>query len=903
MKVRSRDLTNESLLAVSRKPESIHFRINSIFSFDNGGLLLNRRDLLTFYGLTLHARTGDNFLETPGNISGQPLQILIDPSASLQIRPGSGTTRIRAAQNVSVDNGEFSIVAGPAAADPNLIWGESTRPGQDLVLENGSVFRVGDSATTLRVGFEFVPGEGVQVDGSTLDVTSFATLSSPLVLRDGSVEVAANGHLVASRVQSTGSSTVRADAAALDTSIDRLDVPSGLLILGGGKFVLAGDNPPIVGTLQLGTLAGGVEILVPDTSIVSNPIVPDRELSFDPGGRLTGQGRIEMSEANHAVAINGGATLAPGLSVGSLSLVGQLFMEDGASVEMEVDTGVLLGGGQIASDTVDLDPPYGDLWLGLGGGTQLQLSILNDTALPEGSRARLFSYPLPDRWNGETFAGLPNGAVFQQGANLWQIRYDDPLVPGFEHIVPTRLVSLTVVAPHLQVLPSPLVNAGAASVGQPASPVTVTLRNAGVVPIPITTLAAMRLDGGGQNADFAFLNDLCTGTTLLANQVCSFDVQLTPSQAGTDVAVFEVNGADEGRFYGEGVPSGGSVTLAPPIRDFGDLAVLDNSVQLFTLTNGSAVDLPSLTLVVHQLAADYTLQADTCTGSLAAGASCTFEIRFQPATTGVLTGVVDVRESGVTVVQAALLGQGSDTSLDVTPSPLAFGDQAVGTSSAPQAVTIQNTGSGNLVVSAINTSSGDYAIAGDGCTGVTVAPGGNCVLQVVFTPSHPGDDPAGLSIASNAAGSPHAISITGRGLAATYTVDRQSIDFGEQQVGVSSAPVRVTLTNTGNEALQIAALTSTSSEFAIAAETCTALLIPVGQTCYFEVVATVASEHRATGAITISSNGWSSPDTVQLSGTGVVRPVVVIPTLSPSGFVLLGVLLAGVALGVLRRHG
>jgi hypothetical protein len=659
-----------------------------LITFDDGGLVINRRDLLTFYGLTVHARTGDNFLEKPGDISGQPLQIQVDPASSLQIRPDSGATRIRAAQNISVDNGELSIVPGPAAADVNLIWGELSRPGQDLVLQNTSVFRVGDSATTLRVGFEFVPGEGVQVDGSTLDVTSFATLSSPLVLRNGLVEVAENGHLVASRVHSTGNSTVRADAAALDTSIDRLDVPGGLLTLDGGQFVLAGDNPPIVGTLQLGASMGGVEILVPDTSIVSNPIVPDRELSFDPGGRLTGQGRIEMRAAHHAVAINGGATLAPGLSVGSLSLVGQLFMEDGASVEMEIDTGVLLAGGQIASDTVDLGSPYGDLWLGLGGGTQLQLSILNDTALPEGSRARLFSYPLPARWNGQTFAGLPNGAVFQQGANLWQIRYDDPLVPGLEDIVPTRLVSLTVVAPHLQVLPSPLVNAGAASVGQPASPVTVTLRNAGVVPIDITTLAALRLDGGGPNADFAFLSDLCTGTTLLANQVCTFDVQMTPSQAGTDVAVFEVNGTDEGRFIGEGVPSGGSVTLDPPIRDFGDLAVLDNSVQVFTLTNGSAVDLPSLTLVVHQLAADYTLQADTCTGSLAAGASCTFEIRFQPASTGVLTGIVDVRESGVTAVQAALLGRGLDTSLDVTPSPLAFGDQEVGTSSTPQAVTI-----------------------------------------------------------------------------------------------------------------------------------------------------------------------------------------------------------------------
>jgi hypothetical protein len=90
--------------------------------------------------------------------------------------------------------------------------------------------------------------------------------------------------------------------------------------------------------------------------------------------------------------------------------------------------------------------------------------------------------------------------------------------------------------------------------------------------------------------------------------------------------------------------------------------------------------------------------------------------------------------------------------------------QAVGTTSAAQAVTITNTGTADLHVSTVSTSganAGDFSASPSGCA--TVAPNGTCTISVKFTPSASGGRSATLNIASDAPSTPDQVSLSGTG--------------------------------------------------------------------------------------------------------------------------------------------
>jgi len=77
-------------------------------------------------------------------------------------------------------------------------------------------------------------------------------------------------------------------------------------------------------------------------------------------------------------------------------------------------------------------------------------------------------------------------------------------------------------------------------------------------------------------------------------------------------------------------------------------------------------------------------------------------------------------------------------------------------------VTLTNTGTAALTISGIS-SAGDYAQSNTCGTGVAV--GGNCTIQVTFTPTTTGSRSGSVSITDNAAGSPQQITLTGNGTA------------------------------------------------------------------------------------------------------------------------------------------
>jgi hypothetical protein len=99
--------------------------------------------------------------------------------------------------------------------------------------------------------------------------------------------------------------------------------------------------------------------------------------------------------------------------------------------------------------------------------------------------------------------------------------------------------------------------------------------------------------------------------------------------------------------------------------------------------------------------------------------------------------------------------------VNLAPSSLAFGNQNVSTTSAPQTVTLTNTGTATLNIASI-TASGDFART-TGC-GSTLAAGANCPTNVTFTPTVVGARTGAITVTSDAPGSPHAVSLSGLGV-------------------------------------------------------------------------------------------------------------------------------------------
>jgi hypothetical protein len=208
------------------------------------------------------------------------------------------------------------------------------------------------------------------------------------------------------------------------------------------------------------------------------------------------------------------------------------------------------------------------------------------------------------------------------------------------------------------------------------------------------------------------------------------------------------------------------------------------------------------------------------------------------------------------------------------PGAVDFGSVTIGKSGAPQTVTVTNDGSGILTFAAGGVSiSGDvFGITADTCSGATIAAGGTCTVQVRFSPTAAGVATGQLGFTSDAPGSPHTVSLSGTGTAPVFSAAPNPVSFGDQQVGTSSAPQTVTVTNSGTADLLVTAADLSGDGFAVAADTCTDSSVAPGGTCSVSLRFSPGVVGAASGQLAFTSNAAGSPHSVGLSGTGSAEP-------------------------------
>jgi hypothetical protein len=111
-------------------------------------------------------------------------------------------------------------------------------------------------------------------------------------------------------------------------------------------------------------------------------------------------------------------------------------------------------------------------------------------------------------------------------------------------------------------------------------------------------------------------------------------------------------------------------------------------------------------------------------------------------------------------------GGGGSATLTATPTSLAFGNQAVNTTSTAQTVTVMNTGTISATVSSISVAA---PFAQTNTCGSTIAAGASCTVGVTFKPTVNGTASANLTIASNATNSTLTVAVSGTGTGGTTT--------------------------------------------------------------------------------------------------------------------------------------
>ena len=221
----------------------------------------------------------------------------------------------------------------------------------------------------------------------------------------------------------------------------------------------------------------------------------------------------------------------------------------------------------------------------------------------------------------------------------------------------------------------------------------------------------------------------------------------------------------------------------------------------------------------------------------------------------------------------SLTGTGSAPVAGVTATSLTFSSQTLGTTSAAQTFTLNNTGNAALTISSVaftGTDPADFAETNT-CSG-SVAASGSCTISVTFTPAATGSRAASLKITDNSndvAGSQQSVSLTGTGSGSAVSLTATSLTFSAQNVGTTSTSQSITLNNTGNATLNISTLVVAGTDSGDFAQTNTCgSPVAAGSSCTISVSFAPTVPGSRSASVTITDNATSSPQSVNLTGTG-----------------------------------
>jgi hypothetical protein len=302
----------------------------------------------------------------------------------------------------------------------------------------------------------------------------------------------------------------------------------------------------------------------------------------------------------------------------------------------------------------------------------------------------------------------------------------------------------------------------------------------------------------------------------------------------------------------------GTISFSVTGLAFGSVPVgLSSPAQTVVITNPYGM---ALTLSGISASGDFSA-ASNCP-VIAAYSTCSINVVFTPTSIGASTGTLTVTDSQLGLQQnAALTGTGTAAAIQISPAVLNFGSQTLATTSAAQAITIQNTGTAALLISGIVTS-GDYATSSN-CASIPA--GSQCSLIVTFTPTATGALTGTVTFTDTLGSSSQSqtVNLAGTGIAAGATLTPSILSFPATVAGASSFAQSITLTNTGTESLTGISI-SIQGDFT-QNNACSATL-GAGASCTIRVTYAPSVAGAESGTLTVIDNVGTQ--TASLQGIG-----------------------------------
>ena len=109
----------------------------------------------------------------------------------------------------------------------------------------------------------------------------------------------------------------------------------------------------------------------------------------------------------------------------------------------------------------------------------------------------------------------------------------------------------------------------------------------------------------------------------------------------------------------------------------------------------------------------------------------------------------------------SIMGQPAAPAVILSANNLAFPDEAPGSASASQAVSLRNSGTAPLQITGMSVGTNFQEV--DDCVS-PLALGAQCTINVTFVPTTTGNLQGTVTLTDNAPGSPHTISLSGNGV-------------------------------------------------------------------------------------------------------------------------------------------
>lgn len=326
---------------------------------------------------------------------------------------------------------------------------------------------------------------------------------------------------------------------------------------------------------------------------------------------------------------------------------------------------------------------------------------------------------------------------------------------------------------------------------------------------------------------------------------------------------------------GTGVEPGFSV--AQTVISFGNVVVASSKQDSVAVTNTG-----TSTLTINSIASDNAeFSVTPSSASITPSASQKLYITFSPTNSGAESGnIVFTHDASSSPDTVTVSGTGVEPVFSVVPLSVTFGDVVVA-SSKQDSVTVTNTGTSTLAIISAVSDNGEFSVTP---SSGSISPSSSMKFFITFGPANRGAEAGNIVFTHDASGSPDTVEVNGTGVEPGFSVAQANIAFGNVVLG-SSKQDSVTVTNTGTSTLNISSVASDNGEFSVTPSNGS---IPSSSSQKFYVTFSPVNSGPESGNIVFTHDASSSPDTIEVSGTGVEPGFSVAPTSLAFGNVVVG---------------